>query len=729
LKALERVYDPPLAYAVRDGFDVLLYKARRSVRGDITGDVALQNGATFARKNGLSLAKEAERQAYIARGLEQLSSTNKRAGHESSNVDGSEITATLLAVLDDQETRLSEAAQTATSSTGQYLIHAGRICRLVEDTPVSLCNFVARIESEEVIDDGAEQRTDLTISLTLDTGQCLGTQRVPLAQYPSMRWPVTKFGMQAVVNAGVGAADHLRATIQVLSPNAKRAYTYAHTGWKQLDGTYYFLHAGGGIGPVQKAPMAPVLVIPKEPAPMITTTLAGNLALIRFPEPPHGTALVTAVRASLALLDVAPDTVMAPILAGAYRPPLNEVLTADVSIFLEGQSGVFKSELSALAQAHYGAGFNRLTLPAQWSATANALERNLFEAKDCLLTVDDFAPRGTPQEQARLHATADRAIRGAGNRAGRGRMNADGTMRPDYPPRGMLLASGEDFPRGHSLGARLEGVHVAQGDVSLPRLSAAQTAAARGDYAAAMAGYVAWLAPQIDELRKSLPVLRDRLRDDLLSVASHARTPANIANLLTGWKVWLRFAVEVNALTEQECAVYWERVRCAFVATAAQQSAVTSGQAPAQQFMDLLNAAISGHRAYVTDLDGERPAEPGRWGWRLVPRMLFDKDQGCMAEESVWEIAPGSAHVGWLAPADTLYLLPDVAYSVAQRLASEKHDALTLTDRSLWKRLHEAGTLATIDEKQGKHVVKRRINNARPYILHVFVSALAACRR
>src|SRR6185436_13476176 len=111
--------------------------------------------------------------------------------------------------------------------------------------------------------------------------------------------------------------------------------------------------------------------------------------------------------------------------------------------------------LAALAQQHYGAGMDSRHLPASWSSTGNSLEGLAFAAADALLVVDDFAPGGTTADVARMHREADRLLRAQGNRSGRMRMRADATLRPPKPPRGIILSTGEDVPRGQSLRARL----------------------------------------------------------------------------------------------------------------------------------------------------------------------------------------------------------------------------------------------------------------------------------
>jgi hypothetical protein len=98
-----------------------------------------------------------------------------------------------------------------------------------------------------------------------------------------------------------------------------------------------------------------------------------------------------------------------------------------------GPSGELKSELVALLQGHFG-DFTRLSLPANFTATANAIERTLFAAKDAVV-VDDYHPATDPREAHAMAQVAALLLRGVGNGAGRARMRADTTMRPDLPPR------------------------------------------------------------------------------------------------------------------------------------------------------------------------------------------------------------------------------------------------------------------------------------------------------
>ena len=160
------------------------------------------------------------------------------------------------------------------------------------------------------------------------------------------------------------------------------------------------------------------------------------LAGFRLPDPPAGADLAAAVRASLALFSgLAPDRIIFPLLGAVYRAALGDAPgPIDLSLHLAGPHGVGKSELAALCQQHYGPAMDRLHLPGSWSSTANATEGLTFAAKDALLVVDDYAPRGAAGDRQRLERDADRLLRAQGNRAGRQRMHRDGGLRrPDRP--------------------------------------------------------------------------------------------------------------------------------------------------------------------------------------------------------------------------------------------------------------------------------------------------------
>ena len=229
---------------------------------------------------------------------------------------------------------------------------------------VPLTNFSARIVGDVVEDDGAEQRRSFEIEAELrGSGSSFS---VPAERFSVMAWPSEHLGASAIVYPGFGTKDHARAAIQMVSGDVPLRRLYAHTGWRRIGEEWAYLHAGGPIG--SEGPLTGVEVSLGD----------GRLGDYLLPAPPSGDDLVRAVCASLRFLELAPLPITVPLLAAAYRAPLGEAAPVDLSLALVGPTGTQKTELTAMAQAHYGAAFDGRCLPANWTSTENALEKLAF---------------------------------------------------------------------------------------------------------------------------------------------------------------------------------------------------------------------------------------------------------------------------------------------------------------------------------------------------------------
>jgi hypothetical protein len=386
-----------------------------------------------------------------------------------------------------------------------YQIADGCLCRSVltfngSTTSVPLCNFNAWITEEVIHDDGVEQSRRLVLEGSLVSNEPLPPVEVSPEEFARGDWPLIRWGPHAVVYAGQGNKDHLRTAIQLLSERPLQRIVHTFTGWCRIGEQWVYLHAGGAVGPVG-------------PPQSISVELPDALSHYRLPDPLEGEVLIAAVQSSLDLAQgLAPDQVVLPLLATTYRSVLPE---AAFSTHVSGRTGSGKTELAALMQQHFGAEMTAKNLPANWSSTGNALEATAFAAKDALLVVDDFCPTGNHADIARYHKEADRLFRAQGNRSGRQRLRPDGRIKTAKPPRGLILSTGEDIPRGHSLRARLLVVEVGAEDVNFERLTACQQNAAAGLYARAMAVYLKWLAPQFEAIKARLKTEAELLRSGI----------------------------------------------------------------------------------------------------------------------------------------------------------------------------------------------------------------------
>jgi hypothetical protein len=582
-------------------------------------------------------------------------------------------------------------------AAGQYRISGGRIVRDastrdgVVETP--LATWHGRIVEEIIRDDGAEQSVVLAIEGGLSDGTPLPRVEVPADEFASMRWPVKRWGTRAVVLAGAAVADHLRAALQLLSGDVPRRTVFAHTGWREVDSGWVYLHGGGAIG--GNGPVEGVAV-------SLPEALAGYL----LPDPPTGADLVSAFRASLRLLEVAPDHIAGPLLGGVYRAVLGP---CDCALHLAGPTGAGKSELAALAQQHFGAGLDARHLPASWSSTGNALEVMAFAAKDAVMTVDDFAPGGSAADVSRHHREADRLLRAQGNHAGRMRLRSDASPRPARPPRGLILSTGEDVPRGQSLRARLLTLELAPGETNWCVLTECQADAAAGRLAAAMAAYLRWLAPQYAAVRAGLRDEVARLRSRARVEGGHARTPGILADLAIGWQYWLDFAVAAGAIDAGRRAELNERVWAALERAGIKQVEHLATAEPCGQFLRLLSAALASGRAHVAAADGNRPEHADSWGWR--------------PNGAAWE--PQGRRIGWI-EAEDFYLEPEAAFAEAQEMARHQADSLPISARTLRKRLNERGLLESTDPDREVLTVRKTLEGRRREVMHLRAAHLTA---
>ncbi len=432
-----------------------------------------------------------------------------------------------------------------------YREHYGGIGRIKvakdgTETMIPLTNFAARITANIGEDDGVEMKRFFGIDAQLAYKPY--KLIVPASKFGGMEWAIEELGPTAIVYPN--QKEWARAGIQSFSSRVVERRIYTHTGWRKVGGSMLYLHGDGAIG--ANGAVANVDV-----------RLSGALAHYSLIVPENRGQLVEAVRASLRVLEVAPDHITIPAVSATYRASIK---SCDFATWFGGPTGVFKSELAALAQQHYGAAMNARRLPGNFASTGNALEVLAFSAKDALLVIDDFARHGGVQDVNRYHAAADRILRAAGNNQGRGRLSSEARLREAKPPRGLVLATGEDMPRGQSIRGRTLIVEIAPGDVNTTVLTECQVAAASGMYARSM----------------------------------------------------MEFAVDIEAITTYQKTALRERCWTALNQVARSQRVQQDASEPTRRFLELLRAAVLSGQAHLANLKGEAPGNDGQWGWYLV---------------------------------------------------------------------------------------------------------------
>jgi hypothetical protein len=555
-------------------------------------------------------------------------------------------------------------------------------------TEIQLSNYRASIKTNVILDDGLEPKREFEIEGELISRPFNFT--IPASEFAGMDWAIKFMGSGAITYPN--QREYARTAIQSLSLTADERRIYTHTGWRKHDGQWLYLHSSGAIG-------AHGMVA------SINVRLAGSLGRYELGLPNSKEALVRALQASLRPVMLAPPAISFSLRAATCRAVFGE---SDFAVHVSGETGAFKSELVALEQQHFGRAMNRLSLPGAWSSTANALEILAFHAKDAVIVIDDFAPQGSAADVGRYHAAADRVVRAAGNQAGRGRLDATAKLRESKPPRGLIVSTGEEIPRGHSVRARLLILELSKGAVDPHKLTECQRDAEAGLYAEAMGAFLKSIAGRYEETRAAFARRVAELRISAARGTAHARTPAIIAGLQAAFEIYLEFCERSGAISDLQREHLASRCLEALHEAAATQAKHQAATDPTARLLATIRALLTSGRAHLQARNGGEPERlPGSCGWRRAG--------------SGW--IPLGDCIGW-AEDDNVYLEPTSAYRLVQIAARDAGEVLAISEQTLSKRLHERGLLASVDRARQTNTVRRSIVGCSTPVLHFLRSTI-----
>jgi len=177
----------------------------------------------------------------------------------------------------------------------------------------------------------------------------------------------------------------------------------------------------------------------------------------------------------------------------------------------------------------------------------------------------------------------------------------------------------------------------------------------------------------------------------------------------------LRFAVEMAGMSRSEAAQREREWGKALNEAATVQSKEQEFSEPTLRFLELLRSAIASGKAHLAGPDGMPPHKPEAYGWRNSPPTAASSHGDGL-------IALGD-RIGWVDGED-LYLDPEAAFAVAQRVGKECGDQLTIASGTLRKRFKQRKLLASVDEKRGTITIRRTLQGTQRQVLHFKISTL-----
>jgi hypothetical protein len=536
--------------------------------------------------------------------------------------------------------------------------------RYTNEGPIEeqLCNFKARILEEAERDDGRERTRQLTLNGELDQ-RPLPAISVTVEEFQAMKWPMKYWGTACMIFPERSAAEHLRTAIQEISHQdgeVQQRTLYTHTGWRQIHGQWAYLSAGGAIGP-------------EGLLPGIETDL-GELTSYALPAPSQNhQERLQAAMASRRAAQVAPSTVSVVMLGAMFLAPLAEELRPDLMVWLEGPSRTRKSSYAALMLAHFGAEMERTRLPANWHDTANNLEYKSFILKDAPLIVDDYAPVATAKAKAAMDAAAEKLIRAIGNRSSRGRQQADMTQRRGYPPRGMVLATGEQYPETESIVARLFGVSLRPGDIDLAKLTSSQQDATKGLLARCMADHLQAMAMAYPAHLRAARQRWSHYRATAMAQGMDGRLQEQVAYLMVGYEAAVNHWRSAGAITETDQTQHLAEGWNLLCDLAKAHDARIKSEQPAETFLYTLRELLFTGAVHVRDKESDgSPTQAGPLSWR-----------GAFGSGEL---------VGWHSAKDmAFYLMPGTTLGLVNDALNRTGQKIHLRPSDLWRQCEHRG--------------------------------------
>lgn len=543
-----------------------------------------------------------------------------------------------------------------------------------EDELIWLTNFTALVTEEIQYVDGNDSATILTIEGKHRDGHKLDAVKVPADKFPAMSWILQHWGVGPIISPTPNATRYLQAAIQWESKPIRKI-VYTHTGWTTIKGKDCYITGSGAI--TQDGHDATVAVeLPND--------------LSRFHITPDPTKLTEAITATLSLSELGPPEMMWPLIAATFRPPLGPV---DFGMHISGQTGTFKSEISSILQSHYGAKMDARHLPGSWSSTGNALEAQAFRLKNAVFCIDDYVPAGSASQMRALEKVAEQIIRAQGNQAGRARLTDVSGHQQTMYPRGMILSTGEDIPRNHSIRARLGIIDLTPGKIDRQMLSIAQKN--RHLYPIAMAGWIQWIAKHgREDIYQRHTQHREMIRDANPDVG-HTRTPALLGDLQTTITLFLAYALAHKALDQKGFDALSKLANDSILKFCYDQERHLKNADPCETFMDIIRGMLGGHVCHLKTIDGGIPAVALDVGWTLK------EDSDVTALKTYVRHGPT---LGWINPeSGELYLDAATSWGLIMKAARGQ---ITATKSTMIKRLKDQGILVRTDEVRQRNTVR-----------------------
>ena len=470
-----------------------------------------------------------------------------------------------------------------------------------------------------------------------------------------------KFSPGCRILIGRGNCARCSEMMQMQCEDAEPQTVYTHTGWKVIEGQRVFLN---GDYSVTAEGLSDRYVVELDPdLRRCYRFVDGDIN----EEECFQTVLTTMGQA-------APDWLVVPSLAYIFMTPLNGMLRdqgrePSFSFYLIGKTGSYKSSWAKGLLGFVGGLGYAETAPITFLDTQNAIGRKLGLGADIPLLLDDRRPTSNNADKLRYETIEKYVSSAIGDRAARGRLNADSTARTSYIARCNLIITAEEAFQniGSSAIARSVSVELRPDTINFDKLQELQEHPAH--FNRVMVLYLQWLIAHYEEVEKCAADMLKEYRE-IFTTAGHPRLATAFSNLMLGYCMYLAFLQGKGRVSPDAANTMGKRAIAIFLEMCQKQSEKVEEEKPTKLFISLLNEMLETKKATICDLTRQEVASE----ILLNPQTVNDKTIGYKDECSI-------------------YLIPKGAYMAVAQYYGCLGYTFPASPSALWKQFKDEGKL------------------------------------
>lgn len=544
----------------------------------------------------------------------------------------------------------------------------------------TIANHTPLLKEQRIVDNGVETTEELVFSVLRDFKQSEDiaiTLKDILGQTPQI-----KFGAACRIYLGRGAKSRYSEAMQIQCENTPVKRIFQHTGYTLVEGKRVFLNGDYSVaedGLTDKH----------------TVVLAGQLENYSFTNEQDENRFETLLTL---LPSVAPQAMTYAGLGLSFLTPLNTLLRENgiepcFILYFTGKTGARKTTMAKLFLNFFGRFDNGTSPPASFRDTANSVEKKFALTDSTLVLLDDRIPSTTPKIKAQMESMEQEIARQIGDRSGRSRMNADGSLRAIYRPKCNLIVTAEEAYSnvGESAVARSLSVELKPGDIDLTALTKAQANARHLNQC--MSGYIQFVIKNWDSISEQVGPLFMKQRDKA-QIGGHGRLAECVAHLQIGIIYMCEWLITEGVIDKAQAdkmqSVAWSE----FMTLAENQNRRISEERPVKLFLDAVREMRDQGTLKIVDWDKRNE-------YNLSSTVGYKDD-------------------------DFYYLYPKEVYSQARRFYDEQGKTFPLSKTALFQQLAIDGLIEPDKDQNTKAKMIDAQRGKRPRLLWLKVSALDA---